>query len=51
MDEQKDTILNAIIKCRDELMQDQYGNYVLQQAIVTGFGVQHLLPLLADQEY
>ena len=35
-EEQKDAVLDAIISCREKLMKDKYGNYVLQQTIITG---------------
>lgn len=33
---QKNAVIKGVIKCKDKLMKDQYGNYVIQQAIVTG---------------
>ncbi|KAL3776211.1 hypothetical protein HJC23_013761 [Cyclotella cryptica] len=35
-EEQKNAVLSAILSCREKLMKDKYGNYVLQQTIVTG---------------
>jgi len=35
-EDQKEAVLKAIIECKDKLIEDQYGNYVLQQAIATG---------------
>lgn len=35
-EDQKNDVLNAVIECKDELIKDQYGNYVLQQAVALG---------------
>ena len=34
--DQKNDVLKAVIECKDELIRDQYGNYVLQQAVALG---------------
>ena len=35
-EDQKNAVLKGVMECKDQLMKDQFGNYVLQQAIVTG---------------
>lgn len=36
LEKQRNAVLEAIIACNGKIIEDQYGNYVVQQAILTG---------------